>query len=164
MSEDKAAPAAKGRCVSHRALRSTRGSLLSTSACPGEVGSGSPTKDMRQDRNLQRFRGRAHQRVTPYEWEALYGDGLRAGLTKLQEPDIAICIQRRCSAQAVAWWRSIGIAGRDHRNAQAIRSMEWRQYFSQIQEVRDTPWRSPRSRISSIPRRAASDRRMWTGP
>src|SRR6201993_986762 len=63
MSEDKAAPAGKGRCASHRALRSTRGSLLSTSACPGEVGSGSPTKDMRQDRNLQRFRGRAHQRV-----------------------------------------------------------------------------------------------------
>ena len=41
------------------------------SACPGEVGSGSPIKDMRQRKNLQRFPREDAWSVIRYEWEAL---------------------------------------------------------------------------------------------
>jgi len=42
-----------------------------TTACPGEVGSGSPTKEMRQRQNLQRFPVKTLDRVNHYEREAL---------------------------------------------------------------------------------------------
>jgi hypothetical protein len=40
-------------------------------ACPGDVGSGSPTKDMRQRQNQQRFPVKTLDRVNHYEREAL---------------------------------------------------------------------------------------------
>src|ERR1700739_1289514 len=45
--------------------------LGATGACPGEVGSGSPMKDMRQHRNLRRFPREGAWSMTHYRWEAL---------------------------------------------------------------------------------------------
>ena len=55
--------AAAGACISPF--------LIHPTACPGEVGSGSPIKDRRQRQNLQRFLVKALRRVNHYEREAL---------------------------------------------------------------------------------------------
>ena len=69
-------------------------------------------------------------------------------MTRLQEPDITICIQRRYSTRAVAWSRSIGMGGRNPRN-RWLRSPECASdpldgvapvFFAQIQEALDAPW------------------------
>ena len=45
--------------------------FLRASACPGEMASGSPIKDMRQHGNLQRFPRDDAWSVIHYGWEAL---------------------------------------------------------------------------------------------